>query len=111
MKLLVVDSDRDLIEMLMNWLKTTGYEVHRAYNVEQARQQWLDQHPDLIILDTALRDGDALSMCRSMRGIHDALVLVLTDGKDVHEEVHCLNSGADDYLRKPFFPAQLLARI
>jgi DNA-binding response OmpR family regulator len=46
-----------------------------------------------------------------MRTRHDALVLVVTEGKDVHDEVHCLESGADDYLRKPFFPSQLLARI
>jgi DNA-binding response OmpR family regulator len=50
-------------------------------------------------------------MCRDMRHIHDALVLVVTDGKDVQDEVKCLESGADDYLRKPFFPSQILARI
>jgi DNA-binding response OmpR family regulator len=50
-------------------------------------------------------------MCRDMRHKHDALVLVMTDGKDVQDEVRSLESGADDYLRKPFFPAQLLARI
>ena len=111
MKILVIDSDRDLVEMLMNWLKTTGYEVYRAYTVERAKSIWQEQHPDLIILDSALKDGDALGMCRDMRSIHDSLVLVVTDGKDVHDEVHCLNSGADDYLRKPFYPAQLLARI
>ncbi|MBV9229557.1 MAG: response regulator transcription factor [Chloroflexi bacterium] len=111
MKLLVVDSDRDLVEMLTSWLKTLGYEVHRAYTVEQAKAEWIDQCPDLVILDSALEDGDALAMCRDARMVHDALVLVVTDGKDVHDEVRCLESGADDYLRKPFFPAQLLARI
>lgn len=50
-------------------------------------------------------------MCRDLRAKHDALVLVLTDSKEVQDEVRCLESGADDYLRKPFFPAQLLARI
>jgi DNA-binding response OmpR family regulator len=46
-----------------------------------------------------------------MRHKHDALVLVITDGKDVQDEVRCLESGADDYLRKPFYPSQILARI
>ena len=50
-------------------------------------------------------------MCHEMRSKHDALVIVVTDGKDVQDEIRCLESGADDYLRKPFFPAQLLARI
>jgi DNA-binding response OmpR family regulator len=111
MKLLLIDPDRDLIEMLSGWLKTLGYAVHRAYSGPQARTAWTEQQPDLVILDTALKDEDALALCREMRHRHDALVLVLTDGKDVYDEVRCLESGADDYLRKPFFPAQLLARI
>ena len=111
MKLLLVDPDRDLIEMLTGWLKTLGYAVHRAYSGQQAKNVWIEQQPDLVILDTALKDDDALSLCREMRHRHDALVLVMAAGTDVHEEVRCLESGADDYLRKPFFPAQLLARI
>lgn len=111
MKLLIVDSDRDLVEMLTSWLKTLGYEVHRAYNGERAMTIWEEQKPDLIILDTVLKDIDALEMCRKMRHKHDALVLVVTDGKDVQDEVRCLESGADDYLRKPFYPSQILARI
>src|SRR5438067_7817080 len=111
MKLLIVDPDRDLVEMLTSWLKTLGYEVYRAYTGERAKIEWEEQEPDLILLDTTLKDVDALSMCRDLRTKHDALVLVVTDGKDVQDEVRCLESGADDYLRKPFFPRQLLARI
>jgi DNA-binding response OmpR family regulator len=111
MKLLIVDSDRDLVEMLTSWLKTLGYEVHRAYSGERAKAEWEEHKPDLVILDTALKDLDALQMCRDMRHLHDALVLVVTDGKDVHDEVRCLESGAGDYLRKPFYPSQILARI
>src|SRR5437660_10881989 len=110
-KLLVVDNDRNLVEMLTGWLKTLGYEVHRAYTGKQAMREWGEHQPDLIILDTMLIDVDALAMCHEMRSKHDALVIVVTDGKDVQDEIRCLESGADDYLRKPFFPAQLLARI
>lgn len=111
MRLLVVDTDRELVEMLTSWLKTHGYEVYRAYTLDRARAVWVEHRPDLVILDSAMEDGDALAMCRDMRTIHDALVLVVTDAKDVHDEVRCLESGADDYLRKPFYPSQLLARI
>ena len=111
MKLLIVDSDRDLVEMLTGWLKTLGYELYRAYSGERAKLEWEEQKPDLVILDTALKDVDALAMCRDLRHIHDALVVVMTDGKDVHDEVKCLESGADDYLHKPFFPSQFLAHI
>jgi DNA-binding response OmpR family regulator len=111
MKLLIVDPDRDLVEMLMSWLKTLGYEVYRAYTGERAKIEWEEQKPDLVLLDTALKDVEALAMCRDLRHKHDALVLVMTEGKEVQDEVRCLDSGADDYLRKPFFPSQLLARI
>lgn len=111
MKLLVIDSDRDLVEMLTSWLRTLGYEVYRAYNAEKARSEWVERCPDLVILDTALQDVDTLAMCRELRQKHDALVMVITDGKDVQDEIRCLDAGMDDYLRKPFFPSQLLARI
>lgn len=111
MKLLIVDNDRYLVEMLTNWLKTLGYEVYRAYSGERAKSLWEEQQPDCVIVDTTLKDMDAISMCRDMRNKHDALILVMTDGKDVQDEVHCLESGADDYLHKPFFPTQLLAHI
>src|SRR5579862_293369 len=111
MRLLIIDQDRHLVEMLISWLKTLGYEVYRAYTSERARTEWIEQHPDLVLIDTALKGVDALTLCREMRSKHDALVLVMTDGKDVQDEIRCLESVADDYLRKPFFPAQLLARI
>lgn len=111
MKLLIVDTDRDLVEMLTSWLKTLGYEVYRSYTGERARLEWEQQQPDLVIIDPTLKDMDGLSLCREMRTRHDALVLVITDSKDVNNEVLCLESGADDYLRKPFFPSQFLARM
>ncbi len=111
MKILLIDNDRDLVEMLSGWLKTLGFDVHRAYSGERAKREWEEQEPDLVILDPALKDTDALQLCRNMQTKHDALILVINDGQNVQEEVLCLESGADDYLRKPFFPRQLLARI
>ena len=111
MKLLIVDGDHHLVEMLTSWLKTLGYEVRRAYTAERAKLEWVEQRPDLVILDTGLKDSDALALCREMRIIHDALVLAVSDEKDIQDEVRCLESGADDYLRKPFYPSQLLARM
>lgn len=111
MKMLIVDSNRDWVEMLTSWLKTLGYEVYRAYTAERARDQWVEQEPDLVILDPALKDRDGLDLCWEMRSKHDALVLVITDVNDMQDEVRCLEAGADDYLRKPFAPSQLLARI
>lgn len=111
MKLLVVDSDRDMVEMLTGWLRTRGYEVRYAFNAERARAEWLQHQPDLVIINAELNDGDALAICRELRARHDALVLALAHDGDVRFEVQCLESGADDYLRLPFFPLQLLAHI
>lgn len=111
MKLLLVDSDRHMVEMLAGWLRTMGYDVSRAYTGARARIEWEEKQPDIVIIDTALKDEDALEMCREMQRQHDALVLVLTDCNDIQDEVRFLESVADDYLHKPFFPAQLIARL
>ncbi|MBV9257197.1 MAG: response regulator transcription factor [Ktedonobacteraceae bacterium] len=111
MKLLLVDTDRDLIEMLSSWLKTVGYEVHRAYTLERAERVWEEQEPDLVIIETAMDDEEGLALCHTMRTTHDTLVLALTEAADSQDEIRCLESGVDSYLRKPFLPGQLLAHI
>lgn len=111
MKLLIIDSDRNLVEMLTSWFKTFGYQVERAYSAEQARAKWREQEPDFVIVESALAGVDALAVCRDLQRQHDALILVVTEGKAIADEVRCLEAGADDYLRKPFLPDQLLARI
>src|SRR5438876_6825547 len=111
MKLLLVDTDRDLIEMLSSWLKTVGYEVHRAYTLERAQRMWEEQEPDLVIMETAMEDEEGLALCRDMRTTHDTLVLTLTETSDAQDEIRCLESGVDDYMHKPFLPGQLLAHI
>lgn len=111
MRILVVDTDSDLVEMLTIQLKTLGYEVYCEYTGEQAKIEWEKQQPDLIILDTNLRDIDALSICRDMQGKHDALVLVTTDSQDREQIQMYLELGVDDYLRKPYSPEELLAHM
>src|SRR5258708_4913446 len=111
MKLLIVDRDHNLVEMVTSWLKTRGYEVSHAFTGERACLEWQQQQPDLVIIDPTLKDMDGLAVCREMRSKHDALVLVIAESKDVQDEVRCLEAGADDYVRKPFFPAQLLAHL
>jgi DNA-binding response OmpR family regulator len=110
-KLLVVDSDCEMVEMLTGWLKTHGYSVDYALTADRARVAWMEHRPDLVLLDTALKGGDALALCRDLRCQHDALVLAMAADRDVGEEVRCLESGVDAYLIKPFFPRQLLAYI
>lgn len=111
MKLLIIDHDRNLIEMLTSWFKMLGYQVERAYTPLQAQTKWREHEPDLVLVDSALPGTDALKMCKALQAENDALLLVLSEHIGHAEEVRCLDAGADDYLRKPFFPDQLLARI
>ena len=111
MKLLVVDSDRDMVEMLTNWLRTRGYEVHHAFTSERARQVWLEQRPDVVMIDPDNSSNDPLAMCREMRGAQDALVLALTRANGEDAESACLENGAYSFLAKPFMPRQLLAHL
>jgi DNA-binding response OmpR family regulator len=111
MKLLVVDTDRHMVEMLGSWLKSLGHDVYCAFTSEQAEIKWIEYQPDLVILDNSLGDIDALALCRDLQSKHDALILIMAEGKDTRDEVRCLESVADDYLHKPFAPSQLLARI
>jgi DNA-binding response OmpR family regulator len=110
-KLLVVDSDADMVEMLTSWLRTRGYHVKYALSAERIRSEWLEQQPDLVIVDTGLKGVDALGLCRELRGTHDALILAVAGWADADTQVRCLESGADAYLVKPFLPAQLIAHI
>ncbi len=113
MKLLVVDRDRDMVEMVTGWLRTRGYEVHYAFTNQRARQVWLEKEPDVVIIDpeSSNSDADPLALCREMRDTHDALVLVVakTNGDDA-ESVY-LENGADSFLAKPFLPRQMLAHL
>jgi DNA-binding response OmpR family regulator len=111
MKLLIIDNDRVTVKMLTSWLSTYGYKVHHAYTCQQARHEWLEKKPNLVILDPILEDINALQLCIELRKKHYALLFILTDEKDIDDEVRCLQAGVDEYVRKPFYPAQFLARL
>lgn len=111
MKLLVADSDADLVEMLTSWLRVRGYQVRYALSAERIKSEWIEQRPDLVIIDTALKGIDSLGLCRDLRTTHDALVLAIAREQDIDTQTRCLESGADAYLAKPFLPSQLIAHI
>src|SRR5215469_5970071 len=111
MKLLVVDSDRDMVEMVTGWLRSRGYEVYYAFNHERARQVWLEKRPDVVIFDPECSSDDPLSMCRELRHAHDALLLVTARTRSEDAESAYLENGADSFLAKPFLPRQMLAHL
>lgn len=109
--ILVVDDDRELRELLSDYLGKNGY---RVSTVAEGRAMWeaLDNsRVDLLILDLMLPGDDGLTLCRNLRARSNLPVIMLTARGDDMDRILGLEMGADDYLPKPFNPRELLARI
>jgi len=109
--LLIVDDDRALAQMLLEILELEGYRVSVAADGEAALEQLTKLSPDLIILDVMLPGMDGFEVLRHVRAKQDLPVIMLTARGEEAERIQGLTSGADDYIPKPFNPAELVARI
>ena len=111
MRILIVDDDVELVGLLRYALETAGYEVVVAYDGEQALAVFEQTGPDLVVLDVNLPGIDGFGVLEKLRRDSDIPVMMLTVRADEADEVRGLDLGADDYLRKPFSPRALLARV
>jgi len=112
MRLLVVDDDRALRDVLRRALTLAGYDVRLAENGSEALSEVSSSVPDAVVLDVGLPDLDGLEVCRLLRREGNRVpVLMLTARDAVDDRVQGLDAGADDYLVKPFALAELLARL
>jgi len=115
MKILVVDDDRVVADLVAFTVRRAGYEAIMANDATSALRHWLDDKPDLILLDvnlpgiTELKDGFAI--CKHIRSESDTPIILLTVRGEEEDIVYGLEAGADDYVLKPFSPRQLVARI
>jgi len=111
-KLLVVDDDPKLRDLLRRYLSENQFEVSLAQDAPSMNRLMLREHFDLIVLDLMLPGEDGLSIVRRLRGANDRtpIVMLTARGDDV-DRIIGLEVGADDYLPKPFNPRELLARI
>ena len=109
--MLVVEDDRDIADVLRRSLGMEGYEVRLAEDGEEALEQSSVFEPDAVILDLGLPKLDGLEVCRRLRDDGDVPILMLTARDGVDSRVEGLDSGADDYLVKPFERKELLARL
>ena len=107
---LIVEDDQDIMDVITILLRREGFSVLQADNGQKALEQ-ISKAPDLIILDVMLPDLDGYEVCRRIREITLAPVLFLTAKGGLHEKTEGFNAGGDDYLVKPFFQEELLARI
>ncbi len=110
-KVLVVDDDVKTVELVKLYLNRDGYKVLAAYDGAGALSIARDAHPDLIVLDLMLPGMDGLEVCRTLRGESDVPIIMLTARTTDEDKLVGLNSGADDYITKPFSPRELAARV
>ncbi len=110
-KILVIDDDEKLNDLLKNYLSDFGYKVLSATHPERGLQLMHSQKPELVILDVMLPDMSGFEVCKQIRQDSDVPVVMLTARGELMDRVVGLELGADDYLPKPFEPRELVARI
>lgn len=111
-QVLIADDDRELCELLADYLRTEGYEVSAVHDAQQALKALSGADPpDLLILDVMMPGKDGLATLRELRAQHALPVLMLSARGEPVDRVVGLELGADDYLSKPCLPRELLARV
>jgi DNA-binding response OmpR family regulator len=111
MKILLVDDERRIIEVLDAYLVREGYEIHSADNGIDALKKVKTINPDLIILDLMLPDISGEEVCRLVRKESDVPILMLTAKSAEDDRINGIVMGADDYLTKPFSPREVVVRV
>ena len=109
--LLIVDDDKELSAMLVEYLSSEGFDVEAAYDGLSAIEQVKRQHYDALVLDVMMPELDGFGVLRHVRSYSEVPVLMLTAKGDDVDRIVGLEMGADDYLAKPFNPRELLARL
>jgi DNA-binding response OmpR family regulator len=110
-RVLVVEDDDEIAQVLQRSLRLEGYDVRVAGDGEAALDQAAGYNPDLVILDLGLPKLDGIEVARRLRAADDVPILMLTARDAIESRVEGLDSGADDYLVKPFERQELLARL
>ncbi len=111
MKVLVIDDDVDLVDVISYALRREGFNVQIAVDGQQAVQRLKAGRPDVILLDVRLPKVSGLEVLKRIRETDDVPVIVLTALNDEETILKAFNLGADDFITKPFSPRQLTARI
>jgi two-component system OmpR family response regulator len=109
--ILVVDDQREICELVQDYLSNEGYRVSTANNGDAMRRVMTQSAVDLVILDLMLPGEDGLTLARALRDESTVGIIILTGRGDTVDRIIGLEMGADDYLPKPFHPRELLARV
>lgn len=110
-KILVVDDEQEIADLVEVYLKNEGYEVYKFYDAGKALECIQVRAVDLAILDVMLPDIDGFTLCRKIREQYTYPIIMLTAKCEGMDKIHGLTLGADDYVTKPFMPLELVARV
>jgi DNA-binding response OmpR family regulator len=110
-KILVVDDEKKIVQIIKAYLEKDGYQVFTANDGKSALDVVLAQNPDLILLDLMLPEISGWDVCRSIRKTSDVPIIMLTARDEVTDKIVGLEMGADDYVTKPFDPKELVSRV
>lgn len=110
-KILIVDDDRSIVELMRLYLEKEGYVCITAENGKIALQKFATEAPDLLILDVMMPEMDGWQVCREIRKNSSTPIIMLTAKGETFDKVLGLELGADDYMVKPFETKELIARI
>jgi len=110
-KILVVDDDHKIVDIVRLYLEKDGYRVLVAYDGLEALELARQKRPDLIVLDLMLPGMDGLDVCRILRTESEVPIIMLTARTTEEDKLVGLELGADDYVTKPFSPRELVARV
>ncbi len=110
-KILVVDDEKNICDLLRMYLEKEGYEVVLAHNGIDAVNIFRQENPDLVLLDIMLPQLDGWQVCREIRKTSEKPIIMLTAKDEVFDKVLGLELGADDYVTKPFDTKEIVARI
>lgn len=110
-RILLVEDDAMIIESLTAFLRQEGFFVENAPGQRKAEERLLQGGFDLVLLDISLQDGNGFSLCGKIREEYEVPVIFLTASGDEYSVVTGLDLGAEDYIRKPFRPRELVSRI
>ncbi len=110
-RILTVDDDQQIRTVVKSILEVEGWLVEEANTGEEAVKVFSQKIPDVVLIDAVLPDMDGFDLCRTIRQNSDVPIMIVTARSDIQDVVAGLESGADDYLTKPFAPRELSARI
>lgn len=110
-KILIVDDDKNICELLRLYLEKEGYETELAHDGQKALEAFSAARPNLVLLDVMMPKMDGWETCRRMRAAGDVPVIMLTAKGETFDKVLGLELGADDYIVKPFDTKEVVARI